>query len=76
MTPRKKAKELVTYYDEVLEDGCVSFISGLPSLLSLKVVDEILNNSVLNYSGSDFSDNEILSDTEYWESVKKEIELI
>lgn len=40
------------------------------------LVEEILKNSVLNYSGSDFSNNEILSDTEYWNEVLKEIDLI
>ena len=76
MSTKEKAIYLVRYYTELLDLGTCSYIKGLGKQCAMKCVNEILNNSVLNYSGSDFSDNEILSDTEFWENVKKEIESI
>lgn len=73
MNAKDKAKGLVNLYYENLPEW-VNFNDA--KMCASKVVDEILNNSVMNYSGSDFSDNEILSDTEYWIEVKKEIELL
>lgn len=71
MTPQLKAKRLVN-----------SFYSGLPQWVNMddakmcakKTVNEILNNSVMNYSGADFSNNEILSDSKYWNEVLIEID--
>lgn len=78
-SPKEKAKELFdkfkpfvqsttnwNEYDEFLE-------RQMTKQCVLIAVDEILKNSVMNYSGSDFSNNEILSDTDYWQEVKKEI---
>ena len=81
MTAKEKAKWLFdNYYNlkwKLYAHPKSNTIIGMPKDVSkqcaLIAVEEILNNSVMNYSGSDFSNNEILSDTDYWQEVKKEI---
>jgi hypothetical protein len=75
MIPKKKANELIDKF-RIISYGKYSIpTKNKAKECALIAVDEILNNSVMNYSGSDFSNNEILSDTDYWNEVKKEIEL-
>lgn len=79
---KDKAKELVEKFKSFVH--CTSSWNEYDDYLELEnakqcakiAVEEIINNSVLNYSGSDFSDNEIMSDTEYWNEVLKEIDLL
>lgn len=82
MNAKEKAKELVEKFKSFVH--CTSSWNEYDDYLELEnakqcakiAVEEIINNSVLNYSGSDFSDNEIMSDTEYWNEVLKEIDLL
>lgn len=82
MNEKEKAKELVEKFKSFVH--CTSSWNEYDDYLELEnskqcakiAVEEIINNSVLNYSGSDFSDNEIMSDTEYWNEVLKEIDLL
>lgn len=68
MIPKEKAIDLIYKFScKVAGHSAVKQCAKI-------AVEEIINNSVLNYSGSDFSDNEIMSDTEYWNEVLKEIE--
>ena len=72
MTTKKKAKELFDKYYP-LASSYVDDRHGVAKQCAKIAVEEILKNSVMNYSGSDFSNNEILSDIDYWIEVKKEI---
>ena len=73
MTAKEKSKELIQKYFDLFSN--LGYYASLSEgkKCALIAVEEILNNSVMNYSGSDFSNNEILSDTDYWQEVKKEI---
>jgi hypothetical protein len=80
MTPKEKAEELVERFN-LLQTYVEYFSLDHAKQCTLICVDEILNNSQRN--GKDiwrlpfYSDNEILlSDANYWQQVKTEIENI
>ncbi len=83
-TPKEKAKELFDKFSDIENMGRYSdkygFSSWSTKVLKLQckqcallVVDEILKNGG-NYQGMCFEDNEMYIDTQYWESVRTEIE--
>jgi hypothetical protein len=81
MTPKEKAKELVNNFIDLtdecdcLEYSCICFTmyEYKAKQCALIAVDEILNNSI-DYNAYDgVSENDIWSDNEYWQEVKKEI---
>jgi hypothetical protein len=82
LSPKQKAKELLQSM-MMSTNSVINFTTGdmdyLPQNQYAKqcamiAVDEIINNSAMNYIGAYVSDNEILSDIEYWQQVKTEIE--
>ena len=81
MIPKEKAQELVNKYIDLtdecdcLEYSCICFTmyEYKAKQCALIAVDEILNNSI-DYNAYDgVSENDIWSDNEYWQEVKKEI---
>ena len=82
MTPKEKAESLVEKYENLEFDKYDDennkanyYLSPHEAVECAKIsVNEIINNSVMNYSGADVTDNEILIDREYWNEVIKEIE--
>jgi hypothetical protein len=77
MNAKEKASEI---FDKMYKNQVTSCIGGNHEpygnarKCALVLVDEILSNAILTYSGGDVSDNEIGVHVEYWENVKKEIQ--
>jgi hypothetical protein len=69
MDAKQKARDLVFYFVELLDEGTVSYTKELPKELGTKTVEEILKtNTDESIYGNRFS--------LYWNEVKEEIEYI
>jgi hypothetical protein len=70
-TPKEKAQDLVDRYYWTFGDG---YLGEQHIQCALIAVDEILNNFGLRTNGQNFYTE--YSAVEYWQEVKKEIELL
>ena len=79
MTPKEKAKELVTKFRKYAsgDDDDYRFSPAIEKenakLCAVLAVDEILNNAVKYNAYDGVINNELWADDEYWQEVKKEI---
>jgi hypothetical protein len=71
MTPKEKAKELIYKFDNTME---FSTPKRFAKQCALMAVDEILNNFGLRTNGQKFYTE--YSAVEYYQEVKKEIEIL
>jgi hypothetical protein len=76
MTPKEKAKELV---DKFMNCDNMIFLTEGARECALIAVDEIIKSFYLN-TGSDIIGNHVINfairESDYWQDVKREIELL